>query len=243
MAAEDYTGASPAQTPGPHYADYYLDALQANGIDADVYDVDASNRTAPDQLGVLSHYDAVVWYPGDDVVTRKATQAAGDADRLALDEMLEMRAYMNEGGRVLYTGDTAGYQYTGNVGTQLYDPQNTLNCSALPADIDPRRCLALRGSGDGVNDVLQYYFGALPRGGRRRPRRERRRVRPRSGSTNRSRDSTWTLNGGDSRRQPGRHPVVRRHEWDPAAGRVPAVRELAVVALGPSRWTVRSAHR
>ena len=99
VAAEDYTGASPVQTPGPHYADYYLDALAANGIDADLYDVDASDRTAPDQLGVLSHYDAVVWYPGDDVVTRKATQTAGDADRLALDEILEMRAYMNEGGR------------------------------------------------------------------------------------------------------------------------------------------------
>ena len=32
VAAEDYTGASPAQTPGPHYLDYYLDALAANGV-------------------------------------------------------------------------------------------------------------------------------------------------------------------------------------------------------------------
>ena len=31
VAAEDYTGASPVQTPGPHYADDYLDALAANG--------------------------------------------------------------------------------------------------------------------------------------------------------------------------------------------------------------------
>ncbi len=70
VAAEDYTGASPAQTPGPHYVDYYTDALAANGLDADVYDVDAQGRKAPDALGVLSHYDAVVWYTGDDVVTR-----------------------------------------------------------------------------------------------------------------------------------------------------------------------------
>ena len=28
-----------------------------------------------------------------------------------------------------------------------------------PTGIDPRRCLALRGSGDGTNDVLQYWFG------------------------------------------------------------------------------------
>ena len=31
VAAEDYTGASPAQPPGPHYVDYYTDALTANG--------------------------------------------------------------------------------------------------------------------------------------------------------------------------------------------------------------------
>jgi len=160
VAAEDYTGASPATT-GPKYTDYYLNALKANGINADVYDVDARGRIAPDQLGVLSHYDAVVWYPGDDIVTRKAGTGAGNADRLALDEMLEFRAYLNEGGRVLYTGDRAGDQYAGtSVGTQFYDPKGEITCSAPPAGTDPRQCLALRGSGDNVNDVLQYWFGA-----------------------------------------------------------------------------------
>lgn len=160
VAAEDYTGASPNQTPGPHYLDYYLEALQANGEDADVYDVDAEGRTAPDALGVLSHYDAAVWYTGDDVVTRAAGRGTGNADRLALDQMLEFRAYMNEGGKVLYTGDWAGEQYTANVGNQFYDPQGEIACAPLPADIDSRRCLLLRGSGDGTNDVLQYWFGA-----------------------------------------------------------------------------------
>ena len=61
VAAEDYSGASPVQTPGPHYAQTYLAALAANGIQADVYDVDARGRTAPDQLGVLSHYKGVIW--------------------------------------------------------------------------------------------------------------------------------------------------------------------------------------
>ncbi|MCW2738629.1 M14 family metallopeptidase [Nocardioides sp.] len=160
VAAEDYTGASPAQPPGgPHYLDYYLDALDANSEDADVYDVDANNRTAPDALGVLSHYDAAIWYTGDDIVTRTAGRGAGNVDRLALDEMLEFRAFMNEGGKVMYTGNQAGAQYTGNVGTQLYDPQGTIACNPLPAGIDPRRCLAVRGSGDGTNDVLQYWFG------------------------------------------------------------------------------------
>jgi len=159
VAAEDYSGASPVQTPGPHYLDYYLDALANNGLAADVYDVDARGRTAPDHLGVLGHYDAAVWYPGDDVVTRTAGRGPGNADRLALDEMLEFRAFLNEGGKVLYTGDMAGEQYTGNVGTQLYDPRGEIACNPLPPGTDPRRCLALRGSGDGTNDVLQYWFG------------------------------------------------------------------------------------
>jgi hypothetical protein len=160
VAAEDYTGASPNQTPGPHYLDYYLDALDANGQAADVYDVDAQGRTAPDALGVLSHYDAAIWYTGDDIVTRTAGRAGGNADRLALDQMYEFRAYMNEGGKVMYTGDWAGAQYTGaGVGTQLYDPQGEIACNPLPAGIDPRRCLRLRGSGDSTNDVLQYWFG------------------------------------------------------------------------------------
>ncbi|WP_181312562.1 M14 family metallopeptidase [Nocardioides campestrisoli] len=159
MAAEDYTGTTPDQSGGPRYLDYYLQALRANRTRADVYDVDAKGRVAPDALGVLSHYDAVIWYTGDDSVTRTTGRGAGNVDRLALDEMLELRAFMNEGGKVMYTGDQAGAQYTGALGTQLYDPQGTIACNPLPAGIDPRRCLRLRGSGDGVNDVLQYWFG------------------------------------------------------------------------------------
>ena len=72
LAAEDYTGASPVYTKAaPQYLSYYTDALAANGISYDVYDVDAHGRTAPDNLGVLSHYKAVIWYTGDDIVTRE----------------------------------------------------------------------------------------------------------------------------------------------------------------------------
>ena len=48
VAAEDYSGASPVQSAGPHHLQYYLDALAANGVPADVYDVDARGRIAPD---------------------------------------------------------------------------------------------------------------------------------------------------------------------------------------------------
>jgi Zinc carboxypeptidase len=159
VAAEDYTGASPVQTGGPNYVDTYTDALAANGQEADVYDVDAAGRLAPDALGVLSHYDAVVWETGDNLITRTAGRVGGNADRLALDELLQFRSYMNEGGKVLLAGDSAGQQYTM---AQLYDPKGEIACNPLPAGTDPRRCLPLFGSffgGDTTNDVLQYYLG------------------------------------------------------------------------------------
>ncbi len=159
VAAEDYTGASPVQTAGPHYVDTYTDALAANGQQADVYDIDAAGRIAPDALGVLSHYDAAIWETGDDLITRTAGRAGGNADRLALDEMLEFRSYMNEGGKVMLAGDSAGQQYTM---AQLYDPKGEIACNPAPPGIDPRRCLPLFGSfggGDTTHDVLQYYLG------------------------------------------------------------------------------------
>jgi Zinc carboxypeptidase len=163
VASEDYTGASPVQAPGPHHVDTYLEALAANGQQADVYDIDAAGRVAPDALGVLSHYDAVVWETGDNLITRTAGRVGGNADRLALDEMLEFRSYMNEGGRVLLAGDSAGQQYTSAaVGNQLYDPKGEIACNPLPAGTDPRRCLPLWGSfqgGDTTQDGLQYYLG------------------------------------------------------------------------------------
>ncbi|MEQ6901901.1 M14 family zinc carboxypeptidase [Nocardioides sp. YIM 152588] len=162
VASEDYSGASPNQAAGPHYLDYYLDALANNGITADVYDVDAMGRAAPDDLGVLGHYDGVIWYSGDDVVTRKPGWTGGNADRLAQDEMLNFRSYLDEGGRAFFTGDWAGEQYTGNVGSQLYDPKGEGPCrvgGVLNPDYDPRRCAPLNGVGDGTNDVLQYWFG------------------------------------------------------------------------------------
>ena len=201
VAAEDYTGASPVQKPnGPHYASYYTAALTANGVTSDVYDIDARGRTAPDALGVLSHYDAVVMETGDDVITRRAGWGPGNADRLALDELLELRAYLNEGGKVMYAGDFAGQQYASSVTEQLYDPQGEIQCDTDPApNVDPRRCLLLAGSGDGTNDVLQYSFGGYL-------------VASEDGLDERGRafdsvgvDSpltglTWSLNGGQSAR-------------------------------------------
>jgi hypothetical protein len=160
LAAEDYTGASPVQVGGPNYLASYEAALAANDTGYDVYDVDARNRTAPDSLGVLSHYDAVIWYTGEDIVTREPGWAGGNASRLALDNILEVRDFLNEGGSVLYTGKYAGSQYNpGFVNFQLYDPtEANAECRSDPAiEI---RCRALGGSGDLTNDTLQYWLGA-----------------------------------------------------------------------------------
>ena len=77
LAAEDYSGVSPAQdVKAPKYADEHVAAVQAAGYDADVYDVDANNRTEPHHLGVLGHYDAVVWESGDDFIPRRPETGA-----------------------------------------------------------------------------------------------------------------------------------------------------------------------
>ena len=149
VAAEDYTGISPAQAGGPNYLGFYTDALSANGISHDVYDVDERGRLAPDALGVLDHYDAVIWYTGDDIITREPGMVGGTASRLANDELLEMRSYINEGGNVLYTGKRAGVQYQD---LYLYDPVDNAPCGSTPEIT--ARCQTLS------SDFLQYYLGA-----------------------------------------------------------------------------------
>jgi hypothetical protein len=105
---------------------------------------------------VLSHYDAVVWYTGDDAITREAGWGAGTASSLAMTELLEVRDYLNEGGRVLYAGKYAGHQYAPGHGAQLYDPFENAQCTEEIED----RCRVLYGSGNNINDVLEYWFGA-----------------------------------------------------------------------------------
>jgi len=164
LSAEDYSGASPFPPhSGPEYLGFYEDALAANHIGYDVYDVDARGRKAPTYLGVLSHYDAVVWYTGDDAVTREPGWSAGNASRLAMDELLHVRSYLNEGGKVLYTGQFAGHQYTQGHGAQFYDPtEANARCTTPPAPT-LSRCLILYGSpsSDLQGDVIEYWFGAF----------------------------------------------------------------------------------
>ena len=161
LAAEDYSGASPAQTRVRTTCRTTPMRSRRTAPTSTCTTSTPAGGRHPTALGVLSHYDGVIWYTGDDTVTRKLGWGPGNADRLAQDEILEVREYMNEGGRVFYTGRRAGQQHTGVLGTQFYDPTAAnAQCSALPPTVDERRCLPLDGSGDLTGDVLQYWLGA-----------------------------------------------------------------------------------
>lgn len=149
LAAEDVTGLSPAQgVTSAKYADDYAAALTAAGYTSDVYDVDANGRTAPHHLGVLSHYDAIVWESGDDIITRAAGQVAGTADKLSLDLELAVRDYLNEGGKALVTGKFNQFGQAAN-GVYDYNPFAPPQCTTP----DTYPCLPL------ANDFLQYWLG------------------------------------------------------------------------------------
>ena len=164
LSAEDYSGPTPAQDPsGPKYAAKYLAAVQANGLGADLYDVDARGRRAPHPLGVLSHYDAVLWSTGDDYLTREPGQVPGTGtSRLALEEQVAVRDYINEGGKVLYAGKHAGQQYAEGFEFRNYGfPQPNEDQQGRWCDADLPE--ARDGCIPHVDDFLQYYLGAYLR--------------------------------------------------------------------------------
>jgi hypothetical protein len=147
-----YASTSPDQA---NYLDYYEKAVADAGRTSNVWDVDAEGRQAPDHLGVLSHYDAVVWYTGNNFVTRTAGRTAGNVDRLHNELMLQMRAYLNEGGALLYTGQWAGALENGLAGTQLYDPVAGAVCVVGGVQVLDR-CQVLSDK----DDFLQYWLGS-----------------------------------------------------------------------------------
>ncbi|MFF4831048.1 M14 family zinc carboxypeptidase [Streptomyces sp. NPDC001315] len=84
VVAEEGAAATQAQT--------YVDALKANGRKAIVWDV--ATQGAPDALGVLDHFRTVVHYTGASV-PGNPTQ-------------LQLRAFLNEGGKLIEAGESAG---------------------------------------------------------------------------------------------------------------------------------------
>jgi hypothetical protein len=150
LAAEDVTGISPAQgLTSAQYADEYAASLQAAGYSSDVYDFDVMGRRAPHPLGVLSHYDAVVWETGNDIIPRSAGQVGGTAAKAANDIELAVRDYLNEGGKLLAAGKYNQFAQAAN-GAYFYNPFQPPECTTPNA----YPCLPL------LNDFQQYWLGA-----------------------------------------------------------------------------------
>ena len=84
VVAEEGTAATQAQT--------YVGALKGAGRKALVWDV--ASQGAPDALGVLNHFDTVVHYTG--------------ASTPGIATQLELRAFLNEGGKLVEAGELAG---------------------------------------------------------------------------------------------------------------------------------------
>ncbi len=154
VAAEDYTGLSPAQAGGPNYADDYVAALAEAGYETDLYDIDANASTSPHPLGVLSHYDAVVVETGADIIPREDGQVPGTVARWGFQLELDARDYLNDGGKLVYAGKNAGFASGAN-GAYYYNPEDSIQegeCTELESPIYP--CLPL------FNDFQQYWLGA-----------------------------------------------------------------------------------
>ncbi|WP_208542952.1 M14 family metallopeptidase [Nocardioides euryhalodurans] len=179
IANEDYTGVNPtypAGTDAPKYAGAHVAAIESAGYSTDVWDVDAQG--VPHDLGVLDHYDAVLWYLGDNRITMDpedllTSTPFGQLPDISVAERqqyltLAVRDYLNAGGKLVHAGETAQYQglpgISDAVGGLYYglngDPE--AECVISPrvgggTDGFFEDCLIL------ADDFRQYYLGAFTR--------------------------------------------------------------------------------
>ena len=128
----------------------------------------------PHDLGVLSHYKAVVWYLGDNRITQDPEDFFTDTPFGELPDIsvaereqyltMAVRDFLNEGGKLINAGETAQFSglpgITDVVGGLYYG----LNGDPRPPNAWSRRsqglfdeCLLL------ADDFRQYYLGAFTR--------------------------------------------------------------------------------
>lgn len=170
IANEDYTGVNPtypAGTTGPKYLDEHVNALKAIGITPNVWDVDAQG--VPHDLAVLSHHRAVLWYLGDNRLTQdpedELTEVGSDAlPDLSVAERqqyltISVRDYLNEGGKLAYTGETTAYYGTlaGTLGGLYYGLNGAPEEPCAVTEDLFSDCLLY------ADDFTQYYLGAYTR--------------------------------------------------------------------------------
>ncbi|MFW6689730.1 M14 family zinc carboxypeptidase [Streptomyces sp. MAR4 CNX-425] len=122
------------------HARTYVDALRASGRSAAVWDV--ATQGPPHALGVLGHFRAVVHYTG-------AGAPGGDTQ-------LALRAYLNEGGKLVEAGERAGGEaVVGRAETDDFS-QYYLGAYSRSATVGPDGFTgagALRGAAGGLGDA------------------------------------------------------------------------------------------
>jgi hypothetical protein len=204
VAAEDYKGVSPnvdanGYDTAPRYVDEYQSSLEALGYEVSVYDVDNPPENGgtpngvvhpqikyPTYLGVLSHFDAVVYESGDDFIPqdvantdpRRVTGATSQTGSQEMapwfhHAMLQLRDYANEGGKLIVAGRnvhqpatststslgaTGPYRWTPDPLFGFYYPPNNGGDDDLPGT-------AFLRSRTSSNDTWQNYLGVVGRQG------------------------------------------------------------------------------
>jgi len=170
VANEDYEGVNPTYPSAvtkAKYARMYVRALRAKDISASVWDV--SKRGVPHSLGALDHFDAVVWYLGDNRLTQDPSDEVTDIfgnpfpDASVAERQqyltLSVRDYLNGGGKLLQTGETASYYGTlgSTLGGIYYGLDGAPEESCVVTTDAFSDCLLL------ADDFSQYYLGAYSR--------------------------------------------------------------------------------
>jgi hypothetical protein len=131
---------------------------------------DVDELGVPHPLGVLGHFDAVVWEIGDNRLTQDPedeltdTYLFGPLEDLSVAERqqyltLAMRDYLNEGGKLVHTGETTGYfgQLGGSIGGIYYGLDGAPEEDCVISQDFFSDCLLL------ADDFQQYYLGAYGR--------------------------------------------------------------------------------
>ena len=176
LANEDYLGFNPEEAPyngAPRYLAAHVNAVKAAGYSVDVWDVD--KQGVPHDLGVLGHYQAVVWYVGDNRYTQDEEDFLIDTGPVWYGELpyigvaerqqyltLAVRDFINEGGKLVHAGEMAqDYGIFEGIAEGLYyglngDPSaECVITTGLYGVFDD--CLIL------ANDFRQYWLGAYSR--------------------------------------------------------------------------------
>ena len=122
IANEDYEGVNPtypSTVTKPKYARTYVKRSSAPRASALRYGTSRSRACRIPSVS-SSHFDAVVWYLGDNRLTQDPSDEFTDLlrqrvarcrSRRSAQQYLTMsvRDYLNDGGKLLYTGETSGY--------------------------------------------------------------------------------------------------------------------------------------